>query len=115
MLIPMSYAALISGMLTLIATTSNLVVHEELVDAGYEGFGFFSFSLVGAAVLAVAISYILFIGRGLLPGEARTIGTGTQGRSLFELWEDFRVDRTCNSLLVVVTLVVAPLIFPFHP
>ena len=30
MLLPMSYAALISGMLTLIATTPNIVVHEEL-------------------------------------------------------------------------------------
>ena len=100
MLIPMSYAALISGMLTLIATTPNLVVHEELIDAGYEGFGFFSFSLVGVAVLAVAVAYILFIGRRLLPGEAQTAGGDRQGRSLFELWEDFRVDRTYNSLLV---------------
>ena len=33
---PVSYAALISGMLTLIATTPNLVVHEELKYAGYE-------------------------------------------------------------------------------
>lgn len=86
MLIPMSYAALISGMLTLIATTPNLVVHEELIDAGYEGFGFFSFSLVGIAVLIVAVAYILFIGRRLLPGEIQTTGSGRQGRSLFELW-----------------------------
>ena len=34
LLMPMSYAALISGMLTLIATPSNLVVHEELKNAG---------------------------------------------------------------------------------
>jgi di/tricarboxylate transporter len=100
MLIPMSYAALISGMLTLIATTPNLVVHEELMDAGYEGFGFFSFSLIGIAVLAVAVAYILFVGRRLLPGETRTAGSGRRGRTLFELWEDFRVDRIYNSAQV---------------
>ena len=51
-LMPMSYAALISGMLTLIATTPNLVVSEELKGAGYSEFGFFSFTPVGLAVLA---------------------------------------------------------------
>ena len=53
MLIPMSYAALISGMLTLIATTPNIVVQEELKESGFSGFGFFSFAPVGFAVLAV--------------------------------------------------------------
>ena len=69
MLMPMSYAALISGMLTLIATTPNIVVHEELKASGFDGFGFFSFAPVGIAVLVVAIVYVLFIGRRLLPGE----------------------------------------------
>ena len=41
LLLPMSYAALISGMLTLIATTPNLVVSAELDARGYEAFGFF--------------------------------------------------------------------------
>ena len=59
MLMPMSYAALISGMLTLIATTPNIVVHEELKEAGFTGFGFFSFAPVGLAVLVVAIIYML--------------------------------------------------------
>lgn len=37
LLLPMSYAALISGMLTLIATPPNLVVHQELRSAGFDG------------------------------------------------------------------------------
>ena len=69
MLIPLSYAALISGMLTLIATPPNLVINEELKDAGFEGFGFFGFSPVGLVVLAIAVGYVLLIGRRLLPGE----------------------------------------------
>ena len=67
LLMPMSYAALISGMLTLIATTPNLVVSEELKASGYSEFGFFTFTPIGLGVLVVAIAYILLIGRKLLP------------------------------------------------
>lgn len=68
MLLPMSYAALISGMLTLIATAPNLVVNEELKAEGYEGFGFFGFTAVGTVILVTAIVYVLLIGRHILSG-----------------------------------------------
>ena len=100
MLMPVSYAALISGMLTLIATTPNLVVHEELKYAGYEGFGFFSFTLVGVAVLVVAVVYILLVGRRLLPSEVQRSADGKGGQSIEELWEDFRVDRRYESVQI---------------
>lgn len=90
MLMPMSYAALISGMLTLIATTPNIVVHEELKTAGFDGFGFFSFTLIGISILVVAIVYFLLIGRRLLPGQSQESDNGKPSRSIFELWEDFR-------------------------
>jgi di/tricarboxylate transporter len=100
LLMPMSYAALISGMLTLIATTPNLVVSEELKNAGYTEFGFFSFTPVGLAVLVVAIVYIVTIGRRLLPAATANLNENKQGRSLFQLWDDFRIDRTHQTLLV---------------
>jgi di/tricarboxylate transporter len=97
MLIPMSYAALISGMLTLIATTPNIVVHEELKAAGFDGFGFFSFAPVGLAVLVVAIIYILFIGRKMLSGNTDTSGADHRARSIDDLWHDFRLSEDyCN-------------------
>ncbi len=98
LLMPMSYAALISGMLTLIATTPNIVVHEELKYAGIAGFGFFSFTLLGLAVLAVAIGYILLVGRRLLPGEVETPAGGQGDRVIKELWEDFRVGESLEWL-----------------
>ncbi len=67
LLLPMSYAALISGMLTLIATPPNLVVSDSLQDAGYAPLGFFSFFPIGFVILGAAILYILLIGRRLLP------------------------------------------------
>ncbi len=98
MLMPMSYAALISGMLTLIATPPNLVMHEELRAAGFAGFGFFSFSPVGFAILVVTIVYVLIVGRRLLPGEIVESAKDRRGRSILELWEDYRVDRRVESV-----------------
>ena len=100
MLIPMSYAALISGMLTLIATTPNIVVHEELKTAGFDGFGFFSFTTVGVAILIAAIIYILLVGRRMLPGEAHEPSGGTLTRSIEELWEDFRINEAVEHLRI---------------
>jgi di/tricarboxylate transporter len=97
MLIPMSYAALISGMLTLIATTPNIVVHEELKEAGFTGFGFFSFAPVGLAVLVVAIIYILFIGRKMLSSDTDTLAADHRARSIEDLWHEFRIGEDyCN-------------------
>jgi di/tricarboxylate transporter len=100
MLMPMSYAALISGMLTLIATTPNIVVHEELKGAGFEGFGFFSFFLIGLAILVVAVVYMLLIGRRILPGDRENVGKSKAGRSMFELWEDYRLEENIEHLLI---------------
>ncbi|MDX1335176.1 MAG: SLC13 family permease [Gammaproteobacteria bacterium] len=100
MLLPMSYAALISGMLTLIATAPNIVVHEELRTSGYEGFGFFGFTVVGAMVLVVAIVYFLLIGRRLLPVEKQLSGLNKRARSLLELWEDFRAGGKYDNLRI---------------
>ena len=100
LLMPMSFAALISGMLTLIATAPNLVVSEELKNAGFEGFGFFSFTLVGLAVLGVAIVYILLVGRRLLPSHVSAAGGEKRGRSIFNIWDDFRLEQRLESFTI---------------
>ena len=111
LLMPMSYAALISGMLTLIATAPNLVVHEELKSAGYEGFGFFTFSPVGFVVLGVAVVYMLLIVGRMLGKNADELNQQGQGRSIREIWQDFQVDESsfllrveANSVLIGKTL-----------
>jgi di/tricarboxylate transporter len=107
LLLPMSYAALISGMLTLIATTPNIVVHEELKAAGYEGFGFFGFTIIGAIVLVAAIVYILFIGRRLLPGDEVAEATGSARRSVFDLWRTFNTtEEFCRARILPTSSLV---------
>jgi len=93
MLLPMSYAALISGMLTLIATAPNLVVHEELVQAGYEGFGFFTFSPVGFAVLGVAVVYALLVAVRMLAKRTENVGPSDHQRTVHQIWGDFKTDQ----------------------
>lgn len=93
LLLPMSYAALISGMLTLIATTPNIVVHEELKSEGYAGFGFFGFSAIGLAVLLVAIAYVLLLGRRMLREEPFADAGGATRRSVLDLWRYHNADE----------------------
>jgi di/tricarboxylate transporter len=68
-LMPLAFAALISGMLTLVATSSNLVINYELTRAGETGFHFFSFTPVGLPILLLAIAYWL-LARRFLPRQA---------------------------------------------
>jgi di/tricarboxylate transporter len=71
LMMPLSVAALISGMMTLVATTPNLVVNAELVRQGAGGFHFFSFTPFGLPLLILAIGYMLFA-RRLLAGGPET-------------------------------------------
>ena len=68
LMMPLSFAGLISGMLTLVATPPNLVVHSELVRNGLDGFSFFSFTPIGLVILLLSIGYMLvarrWLGRG---------------------------------------------------
>lgn len=59
LMMPLSMAGLISGMMTLIATAPNLVTHSELVKAGYAGFKFFDFTPIGVVILLLGIGYML--------------------------------------------------------
>lgn len=55
LLIPLSYAAILGGMLTLVGTSTNLIVDGLARDAGLKGLGFFDFTLVGLPVFIFGI------------------------------------------------------------
>lgn len=77
LMMPLSVAALISGMMTLVATAPNLVVNSELVRHGAEGFHFFSFTPFGVPILALGVVYMLFARRWLAATMPATAATGT--------------------------------------
>ncbi len=101
LLLPMSYAALISGMLTLIATPPNLVVSDSLVESGFAPLGFFSFFPIGAAILMAAIAYFLLIGKRLLgEGDVEDAMGGGGARSLEDIVATYRLGEQLHVLRV---------------
>ncbi len=84
LMMPLSFAALISGMMTLVATAPNLVVNSELERHGMEGFRFFSFTPFGLPVLALGIAYMCFA-RRWLPAQG---DQKTSRRASFSAWID---------------------------
>jgi len=92
LMMPLSLASLIGGMLTLIGTPPNLVVSTQLQRAGYEPFGFFEFTGPGLVVLAVGMVYMLTVGRRLLPGGAKQApGRVGERRTLAALAEHYGI------------------------
>ena len=65
LMMPLSFAGLIGGMLTLVGTPPNLVADSALQHAGFAGFGFFDFTPFGAVILAAGIGYMLIARRWL--------------------------------------------------
>ena len=84
LMMPMSFAALISGMMTLVATAPNLVVNAELVRQGHAGFGFFAITPFGLAVLLLGILYML-VARRWLPDNGED-EAAIRRRPTFRLW-----------------------------
>ncbi|NQW00158.1 MAG: SLC13 family permease [Rhodospirillales bacterium] len=66
-MMPLSFAAILGGMTTLIGSSTNLLVSRSLADLGYAPLGFFDFSPMGIILAAVGLAYILFLCPLLLP------------------------------------------------
>lgn len=68
-LIPLSYATILGGICTLIGTSTNLVVHSMIEDAGMKGFGMFELGKVGIFIALAGIIYLLLLSTRLLPAD----------------------------------------------
>ncbi|HET7522099.1 MAG TPA: SLC13 family permease [Bacillales bacterium] len=74
-LIPLSYATIMGGMITLMGTSTNLVVHGWLVSNGKEGFSIFQLAVVGLPVAVIGLIYLGTIGYKLLPSHRALTAT----------------------------------------
>ncbi len=89
LMMPLSFAGLISGMLTLVATPPNMVVDSALRQDGYAGFTFFSFTPIGCLILAAGVVYMLFARRWLNSAPAPRKHASRSRRSLIDLVREY--------------------------
>lgn len=78
-MMPLSYAAVFGGMITLIGSGTNLLVNSALIEVGERPFGFFDFTVPGLVLAGVGLMYIMFVAPRLLP--ARAVETSEAGSS----------------------------------
>jgi len=71
LLIPLSYASMFGGMLTLIGTSTNILASSVAANLGVPGtpFSMFEFTALGALVLVVGAGYLMLVGYHLLPAR----------------------------------------------
>ena len=70
LLLPLSYAAILGGTLTLIGTSTNLLASEFAATLLPRGpIGMFEFTALGVVILVVGITYLMTVGRRLTPAR----------------------------------------------
>ena len=81
-LMPLSFASILGGMITLIGTPPNIVVAEFRGTVSGEPYRMFDFAPVGLTCAIIGVIYVATIGWRLLPKERRS---SDAGKELFEL------------------------------
>ncbi|MFT4525884.1 MAG: di/tricarboxylate transporter [Granulosicoccus sp.] len=69
LLIPLSYAAILGGCMTLVGTSTNLVVNGMAVDAGFPSLNIFDFAWVGFPMVIVGGAYLTLFADKILPSH----------------------------------------------
>lgn len=66
-MMPLSFAAILGGMTTLIGSSTNLLVSSALIAQGVPGLGFFEQTAMGVLLAGVGFAYIILVMPRLLP------------------------------------------------
>ena len=101
LMMPLGFAGLISGMMSLVATPPNMVMNASLIRNNFEGFSFFAFSPIGLIVLAAGVIYMLYA-RRFLGNNEKTDARGNARKTTFsELAK--RYNLTWRDAVLVLT------------
>lgn len=101
-LMPLSFASILGGMITLIGTPPNIVVAEFRGTALGEPYKMFDFAPVGLACAAVGVAYVALLGWRLLPAERKSANAA---RELFKLADYINEVRVPEDSRVIGKLV----------
>lgn len=100
LMMPLSFAGLISGMMTLVATPPNLVVNSELLREGYAGFSFFSVTPIGLVVLVLGVFYMLLTRFALKGDPLHKNKDGWRRRTFRDLIKEYRLTGRARRLAI---------------
>lgn len=86
LLMPLGFAAILGGTLTLVGSGPLIILNDLVKRGGESGFGLFSVTPIGAALVAAGIIYFLLLGRIILP-RSNTEETKSPQTELVETWQ----------------------------
>jgi di/tricarboxylate transporter len=88
LLMPLAYASLLGGLITLIGTPPNLLISGALKEAGLQPFSMFDFTPIGLIVMLAGIIFLVTVGYRLLPARDITKEVGsTKDRATWDLFD----------------------------
>ncbi|MDH1960202.1 transport protein [Klebsiella quasipneumoniae] len=100
LMMPLSFAGLISGMMTLVATPPNLVVNSELLREGLHGFSFFSVTPIGLVVLILGIVYMLAVRFMLKTDNGESARDGRKRSTFRDLIREYHLTGRARRLAI---------------
>lgn len=115
LLIPLAYGSLLGGATTLIGTPPNIIVSDLLNEQGLTPFGFFDYTPIGLVLLLAGTSFVLLVGRRILPDykattEVQRVETPEELVNLYQLSDNlYRLRVRRGSTLIGLTLAEASL------
>lgn len=80
LLMPVAFAAMLGGTITLVGTSTNLVVSSLMSQAGLPGLGFAELTPVALPVAVLGLVLVVVLGRWLLPARAEEDDGGLPAR-----------------------------------
>ena len=78
-MMPLSYAAILGGMTTMIGSSTNLLVSSTAVGLGLPAIGFFDFTVPGLVLAAAGFVYVTLVAPRLLPDRASPMQALVEG------------------------------------
>ncbi|SDL97818.1 SLC13 family permease [Halarsenatibacter silvermanii] len=90
-LIPLSYAAMMGGMLTLIGTSSNIVANDIVSDHLGRGYSMFEFTHLALIAFVIGSVYLIFFASRFIPPRIDPEE---------ELTEEFKIDRYLTEVVI---------------
>lgn len=97
-LMPLSFATILGGMVTLIGTPTNIVIATFRGDALGEPYGMFDFAAVGGVVAIAGVLFVATIGWRLLPSERGKHNVGEELQDLEGYITEARVRENSSAV-----------------